>query len=277
VGGLGSATPASIDASQEGRRELLMTQDGFVNDFKRNFLTGLAALFPILITFFLLSWFYGQIDQSIGTRVNRICRRLIVSSAGLFEKVFPGASQDIVQDRERRAEYVRQHFPRSLGVAIGILGVVVIVYLIGKSIRGYVGGRIIRAVDRFFERFPVIKAIYPHARHVADLLFGQSRGRQFRHVVAVQYPRRGLYTVGFLTGDGLLDIEQAAGRSLVTVFVPTSPTPLTGFVIVVPRDEVLEMNMSVDEAFRYCITAGMLASDSQRPGLSGGEASDGQR
>ena len=242
-----------------------MTQDGFVSDFKRNFFTGIAALFPILITVFLLSWLYWQIDQTIGTRVNGICKRVIVGNQGIFQRAFPSAGGEVAGDRERRAQYADEHFPRFLGAAMGLLGAAVIVYVIGKSIRGYVGGRVMGAVDRFFERFPVIKAIYPHARHVADVLFGQARGRQFRQVVAVQYPRKGLYTVGFLTGTGLKDIEHLVGRDLVTVFIPTSPTPLTGFVIVVPRDEVLELNMTVDEAFRFCITAGMVVSEGQRP------------
>ena len=242
-----------------------MAQNGLMANFRRNFLTGLAALFPILITVFLLSWLYGQIDRIIGDRVNRVCVEVLVTNPSLFTQVFPQAGSEVMEDAESRREFARQYFPGYVGVGIAVVGALVVIYIAGRFLRGYIGSRVMHWVDSFFERFPVVKTIYPHARQVADFLFGQTEGRRFHTVVAVQYPRRGIYTVGFLTGDGLKDIEQRAGQSLVTVFIPTSPTPLTGFIIVVPPDEVLELNMSVDEAFRYCITAGMLASKRQRP------------
>ena len=243
-----------------------MAKITFTGDFRRTFLTGLAALFPILITVFLLTWLYKQLDRTIGSAVNSICREVIAKNPALFETVFPGASQAVVADLAASRDYALEHFPRFVGVSIGILAALVIVYLIGVLLRSYVGARIVRAVDRFFEAFPVIKAIYPYARRVADFLFGAQRGAGFRRVVVIQYPRKGVYTVGFLTGEGLKDIEESAERDLVTVFIPTSPTPLTGFVVVVPRDEVTEIDMSVEEAFRFCMTAGMVATVRQRPG-----------
>jgi len=242
-----------------------MAQNGVMANFKRNFLTGLAALFPILITVFLLSWLYGQIDRFIGDRVNKVCVEVLATNPALFKQVFSQAGPEVAEEVESRREYAKQYFPGYVGVGIAVVGALVLIYLAGRFLRGYIGSRVMHWVDSFFERFPVVKNIYPHARQVADFLFGQTGGKRFNTVVAVPYPRRGIYTVGFLTGDGLKDIEQRAGQSLVTVFIPTSPTPLTGFIIVLPPDEVLELNMSVDEAFRYCITAGMLASEKQRP------------
>jgi uncharacterized membrane protein len=242
-----------------------MARTGFTDDFKRNFLTGFAALFPILITIFLLSWLYRQIDVSVGKQANAVCREVLVRNPGLFGVVFPGASGAELAGTAARRAYAQQHFPRFVGVLFGLVGAAVLVYLIGGFLRGYIGGRVIRAIDRLFERFPVIKAIYPHARQLGDLLFGQSERRRFRRVVAVEYPRRGVYSVGFLTASGMGRVEERTGKRLVTVFVPTSPTPLTGFVIVLPPDEVIYLDMSVDEAFRYFITAGMSVGERQRP------------
>ncbi len=238
---------------------------GFRDDFKRNLLTGLAALFPILITIFLLSWLYRQLDVTVGKRANAVSRKVLVWKPTLFRVVFYGASEQDARDLDSRRAYAREHFPRFVGVFVGLLAAVVFVYLIGRFLRGYIGRRLMRFVDRFFERFPVIKAIYPHARQVGDLVFGQSGRRRFSRVVAVEYPRRGIYSVGFLTGGGLKGIEEHVGRPVVTVFVPTSPTPLTGFVVVVAPDEVLELDMTVDEAFRYFITAGLLTSEKEQP------------
>ncbi len=249
-----------------------MAETTFISDFRRNFLAGLAALFPILITVFLLSWLYGQIDRTIGRKINGLCREIVVKRPPLFKMVFPRAPEEVVEEFESRGEYAQEHFPGFVGVSIGILAMLVCAYLIGFALRGYVGRRVVSAVDRFFLRFPFIKAIYPHARQVADLLFGEHRPSRFRRVVAVQYPRLGVYSLGFLTGTGLKDVEQDAQQYLVTVFIPTSPTPLTGFVIVVPRHDIIELDMSVEEAFRFCMTAGLVATDKQRPGQADRDA-----
>jgi len=235
-----------------------MAGTGFKEDFKRNFFTGIAALFPILITVFLFSWLYWQISGVIGP----LCWTFLAHSPAVL-KLFAGeqAVNEAVTVAARR-QLAQQTFPGILGVLLGLFVVSLLIYLTGRVLRGYLGRRAIRAVDRFFERFPVIKAVYPYARQVGDFLFGQRDRRRFSRVVAIEYPRQGVYSVGFLTGEGLKAIERSAGRRLVTVFIPTSPTPLTGFIVSVPAEEVIHLEMTVDEAFRYCITAGMLTSGS---------------
>lgn len=255
-----------------------MGETGFSEDFKRNFLTGIAALFPILVTLVLLTWLGQQLHYTIGSRANRVCRELIVRDREVFEFFFPGAGEAESEELANRRLYAQQHFPGFVGGVLGVLAAIVAVYIIGKSLRSFVGHRAMQAVDRFFERFPVIKAIYPHARQVGDFIFGQSGKRRFSNVVAVQYPRKGVYTLGFQTGEGLQTVEDKLGRRLASVFIPTSPTPLTGFVVMVPVEEVLALEMSVDEAFRFCITAGMLSSaprGSQRPQVASLPTADG--
>jgi uncharacterized membrane protein len=237
-----------------------MAKTGFADDFKRNFLTGIAALFPILITLFLFTWVYRQADRTIGRQANAVCREVLVWNATLFRVFFRGAPEQVTLTVEGRRDYTKQYFPRAVGSVVGLAGAIIAVYIIGRLLRGYIGRRVMRAVDRLFERFPVIKSVYPHARQVGDFIFGQSERRRFSGVVAVEYPRRGIYSVGFMTGDALPGMGEQAGRDLVTVFIPTSPTPVTGFIIAVPVDETTRLDMTVDEAFRYFITAGMLTS-----------------
>ncbi|MHC5033648.1 MAG: DUF502 domain-containing protein [Planctomycetota bacterium] len=237
-----------------------MAKTGFADDFKRNFLTGIAALFPILITLFLFTWVYRQADRTIGRQANAVCREALVWNTTLFRGFFPTAPEQLTLTVDGRRAYTKEHFPRAVGSAVGLAGAIIAVYIIGRLLRGYIGRRVMRAVDRLFERFPVIKSVYPHARQVGDFIFGQSERRRFSGVVAVEYPRRGIYSVGFMTGDALPRIGEQAGRDLVTVFIPTSPTPVTGFIIAVPPEETIRLDMTVDEAFRYFITAGMLTS-----------------
>jgi len=176
-----------------------MAESGFRDDFKRNFVTGIAALFPILVTLVLFSWLYRALDQTIGQGTNAVFQQVLARDEGIFRFVFPGAQQPM-ELADRRA-YAQAYFPNFVGVVFGLLVVAVVVYLTGKVLRGYIGRRAMDGVNRFFERFPVIKAVYPHARQVGDLIFGRAGRRRFSRVVAVQYPRRGIYTIGFQTGD----------------------------------------------------------------------------
>lgn len=238
-----------------------MSETGFSDDFKRNFLTGLAALFPILVTMILFAWLYRQIDSTVGQAANGFFQELIVRNEQVFAAFFPGAGPEDARNLRQRRAYAQERFPPAVGVLLGLLVLAVLVYLLGKFLRGYIGGRLMRFVDRVFTRFPVIKAVYPHARNVADFVFGQRDRRGFSDVVAVQYPRKGIYSLGFVTSEGLEPVREKLDSELLTVFIPTSPTPLTGFVLLVPRDEIVSVEMTVDEAFRFFITAGMLTKN----------------
>jgi uncharacterized membrane protein len=242
-----------------------MSMKKWVGRLKRTFLTGFAALFPILITFFLLSWLYTQMDKMVGRRVNAVFKAVVTERQEIFDIVFPGATEEIVRSTELRRQYVADHYPDFLGATLGLIAALFLILLFGLFLRGYVGNKVMQSVDRFFERFPIIKTIYPHARQVTNLLFGQSRREEFKHVVAIQYPRRGLYSVGFLTGTGLKNIQEQAGQNLVAVFIPNSPAPLTGFVVLVPKDDVIDLDMKVEEAIRFCITGGMVVPQNQLP------------
>ena len=242
------------------------------SSFKRTFLTGLAVLFPILITAFLLIWFYGLLDRTIGTGVNGVFKSVLVANPTLFDKAFPAAASatlvgpngEALTGVAFRTEYADLHFPSVVGTVVGIIGTLIVVYVLGVLIRGYMAKKVVGGVDRFFERFPIVKSIYPHARQAGDVLFGADGGKSFRRVVALQWPRRGVYTLGFVTGEGIKDIEAHAGQDLLTVLVPHSPTPLTGFLVLVPRDEVIDLAMTVEQALSFVMTAGMVAAEGQR-------------
>ena len=238
-----------------------MSKTGFREDLKRNFLTGLAALFPILVTFMVFVWLYGYMDATVGRAANTFFQEAVIRNRQVFRFLFPDAEPEVVGEVQRRRGYAAEHFPRSVGVLLGLALLAVLVYLLGKFLRGYIGGRVMQYVDRFFTRFPVIKSVYPHARNVADFVFGQRQRRKFSDVVAIQYPLEGTYSLGFVTSEGLDLLSEKLQGEMLTVFVPNSPVPLTGFTLLVPQDEVISLEMTVDEAFRFFITAGVLTKN----------------
>jgi uncharacterized membrane protein len=119
-----------------------------------------------------------------------------------------------------------------------------------------------RIVERFLYRIPIVRAIYPNIKQVTDFLF-TDRQLQFSGVVAVPYPRQGIWSLGLITGPPLETLQEQAGadRELVNIFIPSSPTPVTGYVITVYRDETIDLGLSMDEVLRYTISGGVIKPD----------------
>jgi uncharacterized membrane protein len=114
-----------------------------------------------------------------------------------------------------------------------------------------------RRLERVITSVPIFKQVYPYVKQVVDFLFSDDKPIKFNRVVAVEYPRRGIWAVGLVTGSSMRSIEEESGESL-TIFIPSSPTPFTGYTITVPHDEVHELPISIDEALRFTISGGVL-------------------
>jgi len=157
--------------------------------------------------------------------------------------------------KEKLAEYWQDRWYLNLtGLAIATM----LIYLAGVLLGNIVGKSMYARVERVITHIPGFKQVYPHVKQVVDLVMGDSK-MAFSQVVIVEYPSAGIWTVGFLTGNSLRVIDSAAGATVVSVFIPTSPTPFTGFTINLPKEKVIEIGMSVEEALRFVVTAGVLA------------------
>lgn len=149
---------------------------------------------------------------------------------------------------------------------VGILTAIIAVYTAGRLLGGYLGRRLYKRVEGIITQLPVFKQVYPSVKQVVDFLFGDEQPIKFNRVVAVQYPRKGIWSVGFLTGDSLAAIQTLTGDEAVTVFIPSSPTPFTGYTITVPRTDVLDLALTVDEALRFAVSGGVLVPSHLRSG-----------
>jgi uncharacterized membrane protein len=152
--------------------------------------------------------------------------------------------------------------------AAGFLLALLAVCIVGALLASVVGKTLWRMVEKFIMNTPLLRRIYPYVKQVTDFLLTQEdQARLFRRVVAIEYPRKGIWSIGFVTGSGMERVSDSIREEMVTVLIPTSPTPLTGFVVMVPRKKTIDVGMTVEEAFRFIVTGGVVA-----PGVGGAGA-----
>ena len=194
--------------------------------FKRYFLTGLLIWVPLVITFWVLSLIIDTLDQSL---------RLLPSAV---------------------------HPKNMLGFAlpgVGALLTLAMIFLTGLLATNSIGQKLVDWWDKLLSRIPVVNSLYKAIKQVSDTLLAPN-GNAFRKALLIEYPRRDAWTIAFLTGGppgG--DIGNHLRGEFVSVYVPTTPNPTSGFFLMLPRADVVELDMSVDEALKYIISMGVVA------------------
>jgi uncharacterized membrane protein len=197
---------------------------------KKYFITGLLIWIPLVITFMVLAWIINTLD-------------LIM----------------LWMPQSLRPEAVLGFKLPGVGVIITLL----IILLTGLIAANVLGQRLVVYWEGLLARIPVVKSIYYSVKQVSDTLFS-SNGQAFRKALLVQYPRQGAWTIAFLTGKPGGDAARHLQGDFVSVYVPTTPNPTSGFFLMLPRADVVELDMSVDEALKYIISMGVVAPDTQR-------------
>ena len=146
--------------------------------------------------------------------------------------------------------------------AVSIL--VIVLYFLGQLVTNRLGAWAVRKFESaLVGRVPLVSNVYSSVKQVTDFLFTE-RTIEYNRIVAIEYPRRGIWSLGFVTGDSMLEITTAAGEPLVTILVPTSPMPVTGYTLNVPKTEIIDLNITIDQAFQFCISCGVLVPESQK-------------
>jgi len=214
---------------------------------KRFLITGVTALLPTLLMVYLLYAVVVWIHTHIGSRFNRWFK-IEESSWTIF-----------------------------LGDAIAFVALVALVWFVGFILATYIGRALFRRLDRAYRRIPLIRIVYPAVKQVTDF-FLVRRSVRFSRVVAVQYPRLGVFSIGFITGDGLSQIRTQDGEQLMSVFIPSSPAPITGYTVFVRRSDVISLDLSVDEAVKLVVSGGVVVPDRENlsydPALVEGEGNE---
>jgi uncharacterized membrane protein len=146
------------------------------------------------------------------------------------------------------------------GSIAGFLIALIAVCVVGALLASVMGRTIWRMVEKFIMNTPVLSKVYPYVKQVTDFLFAREEQEKlpFSRVVAVEYPRKGIWSLGLVTGSGLTKIVDNVRKEFLTILIPTSPTPFTGFVIIVPKKQIIDMDMTIEEAFRFTVSGGVI-------------------
>ena len=199
---------------------------------KKTFVAGLLVWLPLTITVWVLWQLLSVFDG--------IFRAMV----GAIGTVAPPAQP--LLDR-------LVHTP-----GLGVVVVIAAILLTGVLVANMVGQWWLRQWDALIARIPIVKSIYSSVKQVSDTVFA-SNGNAFRQAVMVQYPRAGSWTIGFVTGVPGGEVARNLPGEHISVYVPTTPNPTSGFFLMIPRAEVVELSMSVDEALKYVISMGVVA------------------
>ncbi len=221
---------------------------GFWPDFKHFFLRGLAAVLPSLLSLVLIIKGYQFINQYVGEYVNAAIIWLVAHAQMWID----GGKDVEVYIAALKLIWIDWYL--HIG---GFVIAISLIYFFGIFLASFVGRWIWRLVEAFLNRTPIVGQVYPHIKQVTDFFLSEKR-LQYSQVVAVEYPRKGIWSLGLLTGEAPRNVRERLGDDIISVFMPSSPTPLTGYVICTKRSEVVKLTISIDEAFRFIISGGVL-------------------
>jgi uncharacterized membrane protein len=226
----------------------------FSQDFKQFFLRGLAALLPTLITLWLLLWAWNFLWESLGQHLIYVLKWLWLDFAEQgFLPYKPAAYiSNYWSDDQFRTRLV------------GVLLAVVTVYIVGFFVGNLIGRTFWKLGERLVMKIPIVRAIYPAVKQITDwLLTDRSSQFQSSRVVAVQPHEKGIWSIGLITGQGLAPMNEATGEDMIMVFMPNSPAAFSGYVLVVPRSQIVELPLTVEEAMRLFISGGVIVPGNQ--------------
>ncbi len=194
---------------------------------------GLLVWLPLAITIWVLSWLLGAMDS-------------------VFAGILSATQAVTPLEAQENIERLR-HIP-----GLGVLSLVAGLLLTGVFVANIFGQWWLKQWDRLLSNIPIVKSIYTSVKQVSDTLFS-TNGNAFREAVLVQYPRAGSWTIAFVTGKPGGEVAAHLDGEHVSVYVPTTPNPTSGFFLIMPRSDVRPLDMSVDEALKYVISMGVVA------------------
>jgi len=195
---------------------------------RKYFITGTLIVVPIIITVYLLIGMFRFLDGILGRLINKLLLHY-------FDYSIPG-----------------------LGIIFGIL----LIFFTGFFATHLISKKALSFWENWFTKFPIIRHIYPASKQVINFLFKDAK-LAFEKTVLVEYPRKGIYSLGFITNEGAEVFCQKTNKNLVNVFIPSTPSPLTGFFCLIPKEEIIFIDINVEDALKMIVSGGVVNPHSQ--------------
>ena len=223
------------DNQFEGPENLIKQPSGLLAGLRNSFLTGLVVIAPVALTIWLIWSVIGWIDGFVLPFIPNLYH-----PDNILNTIF---GQDVAINI------------RGLGVVVFLL----FTTLVGWIAKGFLGRSLIRFGENLVRRMPVVRSIYSGVKQIAETVFAQS-DRSFEKACLIEYPRKGIWAIGFISTDakGEVKYKVKAKSDLLSVFVPTTPNPTSGFMLFFPRSDVIELDMSIEDAAKLVISAGLV-------------------
>ena len=191
---------------------------------RRYLVAGILVWAPLAVTWFLLKVGVGLMDKTLA----------------------------IIPARYQPDEMLGFHVP-----GLGVILTIIVLLVTGLLAANFVGRAFVGGWESLMDRIPVVRAIYSAAKNFAEMVFSDS-SQSFKKVLLIQYPRKGLFSLAFQTSSQLGEVQGRTGEEVVCCFLPTTPNPTSGFIIIVPRKDIIELDMEVDEALKMIISLGVV-------------------
>jgi uncharacterized membrane protein len=227
--------PAEMDADshEEKRRKAL----SFTGRLRAYFLAGILVTAPLAITIALASWLIEFVDS----------------------RIVP-----MIPLRYNPDVYLKEYLGYEIGIpGLGLMVLIIFITLVGAMTAGLLGRFVIRLSENMLNRMPVIRSIYGASKQILETVLRQ-QSNAFRQAVLVEYPRRGIWAIAFITGRTEGEVQNLIADDLVNIFLPTTPNPTSGFLLFVPKEDMILLDMSVEEAIKMVISGGIVTPPDRR-------------
>ena len=233
---MNGTTNNSVNHDGDEANDQSTRRRGILGRFRNYFLTGIIVTAPVGITIALALWVINWIDGKIVPLIPQAYNPQL-----LFQN------------------YIGIHVP-----GIGLLVVLVGLTVIGFLAAGLVGRVLVRTGETLLTRMPVIRSVYSALKQIFETVL-RSSSRSFREVALIEYPRRGIWAIGFITTTTTGEVQNDIAEDVVNVFLPTTPNPTSGFLLFVPRKDIIVLDMSVEEAIKMVVSAGIVTPPQRQP------------
>ncbi len=215
----------------KNKETVAVKKRGVMSRLRAYFLAGVLVTAPLGLTGLLSWWFIDFVD----------------------EKITP-----LIPDRYNPETYLPFGIP-----GLGLLILLIAVTLIGALTAGLIGRWLLQTGERVLNRMPVVRSIYSAIKQIFETVLAQ-QSNAFREAVLVEYPRRGIWAIGFITGTTMGEVQNLTEEETVNIFLPTTPNPTSGFLLFVPKTDVVPLGMSVEEAVKMVISGGIVTPPDRR-------------